>query len=240
MAWQEYRGDLPHQLVGLGDTPQLAEGAWWVRQGLGSDGSRVLVYPTVRVGMGDLADPSLQSAAGALMDDLNSNGCQAGFDPVVKTFQQAFVDAGGSLPPDTGGGSGIDGLYGANTQAALQATLNAGPNQPPQAAPAGCVPAGSGGSGGGGTVILPGGSTYTSTSTIMGLPAWAFWTLAAVVGGGAVLIAWSVLSKGGKAHSVHHVAKHHAHHARQLRASESRRKRRGRKGRKSRRHSRRR
>jgi hypothetical protein len=121
----------------------------------------------VPAGMGALSDDAVQSAAGDLMTELQSSGCTAGFSQSVQTFQSAYVTAGGNLPNDSGGASGIDGLYGAHTQAALQAVLDAGPNQPGQQAPAGCIPA----SGGGGgnvvtpTVVVPGTVPSTSTTT---------------------------------------------------------------------------
>jgi hypothetical protein len=229
MEWQVFSGELPKQLVGLGGTPTLFKSAWWVRQEISPGADRVMVLPLnvgvggmpYQVGMGDLTDDAVQSAAGTLLNYLQSVGCKPGFDPTVRDFQAAYVAAGGNLPNDSNGSSGIDGLYGNNTAAALQAVLDAGPNQPPQTAPAGCVGVAPGA---GPVVVVPGGSTVTNTSTtIMGLPAWAFWTLAAVVGGGAVLVAWSVLSKGGKGHRA---ARHLAHHARHLHAHETRRRRR--------------
>jgi hypothetical protein len=119
---------------------------------------------TALAGLGALSDPGVQSAAGDLMNALTSAGCTNGFDPTVQAFQNAYIEAGGNLPNDSDGSSGADGLYGANTQAALQAVLNAGVNQPPQGAPAGCVAPANGG-GGGGTVptVIP---TQTVTGTV--------------------------------------------------------------------------
>jgi hypothetical protein len=114
-----------------------------------------------------LTDPNLQNAAIALLDTLQSNGCPPGFDSDVQGFQQAYVNAGGSLPNDSGGRSGIDGLYGNNTSAALQATINANSGNAALAgftAPPGCV----GAAPSGGTtpvVVVPGGSTNTTTTT---------------------------------------------------------------------------
>ena len=88
-----------------------------------------------------LTDAALTSAATALNDDLTSNGCQAVSNSNVQAFQQAYVNAGGNLPNNNDGSSGIDGLYGANTSAALQATINANPGTTlgSYTAPAGCV-----------------------------------------------------------------------------------------------------
>jgi hypothetical protein len=111
-------------------------------------------------GLGALTDDAVQSAAGSLMTELQSSGCKPGYSATVQAFQNAFIAAGGNLPNDSDGSSGADGLYGNNTQAALQSVLNAGPNQPPQQAPAGCVgPA----SGGGGTVVPIPEQTITGT-----------------------------------------------------------------------------
>ena len=234
MEWQVFSGQLPQALAGLGGTPTLFKSAWWVRQEISPGADRVMVLPLqpnvgvgampYQIGMGDLTDANVQGAAGTLLNYLQSTGCQAGFDPTVRDFQAAYVAAGGNLPNDSNGSSGVDGLYGNNTAAALQAVLDAGPNQPPQTAPAGCVGVAPGT---GPVIVVPGTAPVvnnSSSTTIMGLPSWAFWTLAAVVGGGAVLVAWSVLSKGGKGHarSIHHARHMHAHHA-----HESRRKPRG-------------
>jgi hypothetical protein len=96
-----------------------------------------------------LTDTQLQNDAVALLDSLQSNGCQAGaVDPSVQTFQQSYVNSGGTLPNDSNGSSGVDGLYGANTQNALQNVINANGSNSALAnmsAPAGCNAAGSGG-----------------------------------------------------------------------------------------------
>lgn len=160
----------------------------------------MIMMTTARIGFGDLSGAAVQAAAGTLLSELQSSGCQQGTDPNVQAFQQAYVDAGGNLPSDSNGSSGIDGLYGANTAAALQAVLNAGPNQPPQAAPAGCVAAASGGTGGGG------GSTTLSTgqsASATGLPTWGWWAIGAAAVVGAGLIYESVkhhpmASRGGR------------------------------------------
>ena len=89
-----------------------------------------------------LTDASVVSAAAALNDDLSSNGCQAVSNSNVSTFQSAYNAAGGS--PQLA----VDGLYGANTSGALQATFAANPGATigSYTAPAGCVTQGGGGS----------------------------------------------------------------------------------------------
>jgi hypothetical protein len=146
------------------------------------------VLPT-RVGFGDLTDSTLQSDAVVLLATLKDNGCPPNADADVQAFQSAYISAGGSLPNDSNGSSGVDGLYGANTAAALQAVINANPNNSSLAnetAPAGCVAAASGGSGGGGGSTTF--STGQSASTMSLLPAWGWWTLglAGLVGLGLV------------------------------------------------------
>lgn len=144
-----------------------------------------------------LTDSNLQNAAIALLDNLQSNGCPPGFDSDVQTFQQAYVNAGGALPNDSGGRSGIDGLYGNNTSSALQATINANSGSAALAgftAPPGCVgvaPSGGGGGGGGATSNT---STTTTTSTasfVSAIPG-GWWTVAAVAAVGAALVYESV------------------------------------------------
>jgi len=93
-------------------------------------------------------DTSLQNAAIALFDDLSSNGCQQVASASVSTFQSAYnASAGGSLA--------VDGLYGAQSSAALQAVMNGNSSNSAlanQTAPAGCVAQGGGGGGGGGNI----------------------------------------------------------------------------------------
>lgn len=213
--WVPYTGMLPAVLTGLGAAPTQFAGNWWARI---EDGSIMRYQPTgvgaiarfgrgISIGMGALSDDAVQAAAGALMTELSSSGCQQGYDATVAAFQTAFVAAGGTLPNDSNGGSGVDGLYGANTQAALQAVMNAGPNQPPQQAPAGCVSAAAGG----GTSQSAADITNNNSDSWFGLPSWMVWVLggAVVLGGG--LIAWSLMSKPGSKHLRAHAHKHHAH-----------------------------
>jgi hypothetical protein len=146
------------------------------------------VLPT-RIGFGDLTDSTLQSDAVVLLATLKDNGCPQNADADVQAFQSTYVNAGGSLPNDSNGSSGVDGLYGANTAAALQAVINANPSNSSLAnetAPAGCVAAASGGSGGGGGSTTF--STGQSASTMSLLPTWGWWTLglAGLVGLGLV------------------------------------------------------
>jgi len=109
-----------------------------------------------------LTDPNLQSNAVALLFMLHSSGCSPGFDADVQTFQQSYVAAGGVLPASTSAANGVDGLYGANTQAALQAVIDANPNNTDlsgETAPGGCVPPAGGG--GGGNIVPPAAPTTT-------------------------------------------------------------------------------
>lgn len=102
-------------------------------------------------GLGAVTDGGVQSAAYALLQLLNSSGCRQADTPEVRAFQGAWNASGGTA-------LAVDGLYGAKTQAALQQALDAGVQQPPQAAPGGCVAAG--------------GSTPTNTlpATVTGAP----------------------------------------------------------------------
>jgi LPXTG-motif cell wall-anchored protein len=156
----------------------------------------------VPAGMGALSDDAAQSAAGNLMTELQSAGCQPGFSQAVQDFQSAYVSAGGQLPNDSNGASGIDGLYGANTQAALQAVLDAGPNQPGQTAPVGCV--GTGG-GGGGTIAptqIPS-QTITGTVPSTGMSHNAKMALIAAGLVGAGIIGYAIYRKQKKVRVVH-------------------------------------
>ena len=100
-----------------------------------------------------ITDSGVQSAATALLEDLQSAGCTAGFDQ----FQNAWNAANAGQPLVLANGTpGADGLYGANTQAAMQATLNASGTV--QQAPTGCVAAAQGSAKqteGGGAAVVP-------------------------------------------------------------------------------------
>jgi hypothetical protein len=97
--WQEYRGDTPPALAGLGATPVHHDGAWWVRQP-----NRTLVYPTGTgkafvwpgvAGHDPRATPDAQKWA------------LAGHDPHATPHDQKWALAGGrdvdSLSHDVGG-----------------------------------------------------------------------------------------------------------------------------------------
>ena len=130
-----------------------------------------------------LTDTQLQNDAIALLTSLKSNGCQQSADADVSTFQTSYNNAGqGPLV--------VDGLYGANTNAALQNVINANPNNSSladESAPAGCV--GAGGSSGPGT-YQPG--VVLSTSGPNYLP----YIVGAVVVAGA-LAAYTYSKHGG-------------------------------------------
>jgi hypothetical protein len=104
-----------------------------------------------------ITDIGVQSAAVALLEDLHSSGCTDGFDQYVADFQNAWNQANAGQPLVLSNGTpGADGLYGANTQAALQATLNASGTI--QQAPTGCVaalPGSANQTSGGGAAVVP-------------------------------------------------------------------------------------
>ena len=155
-----------------------------------------------------ITDIGVQSAATALLEDLQSAGCVQGYDQYVADFQNAWNSANAGQPLVLSNGTpGADGLYGANTQAALQATLNASGTV--QQAPTGCVAAVPGSAnqtqGGGAAVVpvapmppapappLPAPSpTPSGTTTATTAPAsnWILWVVgaAAVAGVGAAYV----------------------------------------------------
>jgi hypothetical protein len=110
-----------------------------------------------------LNDHNLQNAALALYDDLRSNGCQAVATASVSSFQSAYNAAGNS--PHLA----VDGLYGKNSSAALQAVMTAATNNSAldgQQAPAGCVTQGGNGGGSLPPIIVPGSVPSTSGSAL--------------------------------------------------------------------------
>jgi len=89
-----------------------------------------------------ITDTQLQNDAIALLTDLKSNGCQQSADADVSTFQQSYNNSMGA------GSLVVDGLYGANSENALQNVINnngSNSSLADESAPAGCVAAGSGG-----------------------------------------------------------------------------------------------
>jgi hypothetical protein len=154
-------------------------------------------------GFGAITDAALQSAAVALLSDLQSSGCVNGYDQAVADFQSAWNTANAGSPLVLSNGTpGADGLYGANTQAALQATLNAVGIS--QQAPTGCVAAMPGSAnqtqGGGSAVVppapapppapLPPSPVVSNTTTTTGGSNWILWVVgaAAVAGVGAAIM----------------------------------------------------
>jgi hypothetical protein len=142
-------------------------------------------------GFGAITDTGLQSAATALLSDLNSSGCTNGFDQAVADFQNAWNAANAGQPLVLSNGTpGADGLYGANTQSALQATLNASGTV--QQAPTGCVAAAPGSANatqGGGAAVVPvtpptPGPVTPGTTTTVTQPTnsnWILWVVGAAV-----------------------------------------------------------
>jgi hypothetical protein len=135
-----------------------------------------------RTGLGGITDAPLQAAAQALLTDLQSSGCTQGVDDVVAAFQNAWNAANAGSPLVLSDGStGADGLYGANTQSALQATLNASGQSPVPQAPTGCVAADAGSANatqGGGAATAPTTHTTTATTTPSGSN-WILWGVGA-------------------------------------------------------------
>lgn len=92
--------------------------------------------PYRRLGASVSLTPDLQSAATALVTALATSCPTTAFDD-CSTFQQAYVNGGGSWVDVGVSGTAPDGLYGPNTQAALQTVLTAMGNTTP--APQACV-----------------------------------------------------------------------------------------------------
>ena len=138
------------------------------------------VRTTRRPGLGGITDAPLQAAAKALLDELHSSGCSKDVDPTVASFQDAWNTANAGSPIVLKNGHpGADGYYGANTQAALQATLNASGLVPVPQAPTGCVAADAGSANatqGGGAATEPTSNTTVTKPTSSN---WVLW----VVGG---------------------------------------------------------
>jgi hypothetical protein len=106
--------------TGLGETPVSVGSTWWVKRG-------DITYG-FGAGFGDLA--TAEAAAGVLMTKFSSAPPSRAVVGEVSAFQSAYNGSG--LP----GSLTVDGQYGPNTQAALQAVLNQSVvDGPPQAAP---------------------------------------------------------------------------------------------------------
>lgn len=159
-----------------------------------------------RVGLG--ADPAMdntvQAAAGALLQGLQNGTITARINPIVRAFQQAWLNAGGALAPTITSSTGADGMYGKATEAVLQSVLDSvyGPGQ---AAVPGFtqaqLTAANGGGGGSASGGSGGGTTTTSTSnTTEGLASWVPWALGAAflaVGGVGTAVLYKKQHKGG-------------------------------------------
>lgn len=144
-----------------------------------SDGS-VLQLPTLTV-------TPLDSAAQALLSDLQANGCQQSRQQDVIDFQTQW-NAAGSQPQL----AAIDGLYGNDTAAALQAWVSndaASQANGVTTAPAGCVAAAPSGASSSGTTFAPGQSSGGASSALatvqadlLGVAPWWVWALAGAAG----------------------------------------------------------
>jgi len=132
-------------------------------------------------------DTALDVAAGALLQRLQTGGCTQNSFPECSAFQAAWNAAGGQAPLT------VDGEYGTLTAASLQAALNVGPNQPPQAAPASCF--------GASTTPLP--PTSTPVTVVASQPSSKNWT-PWIIGG-------AVVAGGGILYGLHRYKKKHGH-----------------------------
>jgi len=110
-------------------------------------------------------------------------------DPTVLAFQQAYVDAGNTLPASAHASNGVDGLYGPNTAKALAATL--GSNVPAPNIPGG---------GGGGPSPAPPVTPPSPAPSPSGGWAWWQWLLLALGVGGAGALGVRAFSKHQEEH----------------------------------------
>lgn len=137
----------------------------------------------------------LVETASSLLGYFQQNGVKQGYIQQAYTFQQAWNATGAS--PLT-----LDGKYGKDTQAALQAVMTAYGNggQAPQSAYSNVVPAPVPAPpavpGGGGAVVpVPGGGG----GLLAGVPTWALWAIGLATAGGVALVGASAWKKhGGK------------------------------------------
>lgn len=169
--WEEIGfGQVPSTIVkaGLGHDPMTDGLSWYCKSG--DRFFRTGLGLARRTGLGDLTDSGLEGYAQQIV----SSPPGASTNTTVNLFQQSYNAQGGS--PQLV----VDGLYGPNTQAAVQAVLNA--NNDNQTAPPAAVSAGGGGGGGGGSTTLP-------TQTVVGSAApnttgMLIWGAVGGVGGG--------------------------------------------------------
>jgi hypothetical protein len=162
----------------------------FLRRGAGADSS-VLQIPTTTI-YGSDVDAKLQ----AMVSDLTTNGCQQTDTPSVRAFQVAF---NAQSTPNGGTTLVVDGLYGANTQAAAS-SVNTN-DQLSLTIPDGCV---------GKATFLPDYSTSSSNvSVTTASPYTPYIVAGAVVATGLASYAiWHHHTHGGRRRAMVH---HHGH-----------------------------
>jgi hypothetical protein len=148
LEWKEHNGPLPREMMGLGAAPRFhAPTKTWLARRNGDN--RVMRY-----GFGDPAVGTV-TAGNSLLTYLSANSDQSSCtsNSIVSQFQTAY-----NADPNATQQLTVDGLYGANTQAALQAVF-------PTAWPTGLAVILCGTAPSGGTApALTGGSTATPTA----------------------------------------------------------------------------
>lgn len=198
---------------------------------------RLVLTPARTLGryrrVGDAA-ADLNTTGQALLTGLRASGCSTSPQVNVSAFQAAY----NALPPITNasGSSGIvtsltvDGKYGPQTQAGLQAWADS--QNLNTTVPANCFPAGSSSSGGSTTTpttnnatVLPQPIFASLMTSWMGAPAW-LWVL-----GGAVMVGVFYETRGRKSPAMTMMARPKRRGRRVRRGRRSRRLRRGRRGR---------
>jgi len=192
--WVAYRQPLPRSLqeIGLGREPVFsqADNAWYARQG----------NQVFRYGLGAPVDDAAQA--------MLSYQCAPGASGIVRNFQAAYNSANNASLT-------IDGLYGQQTQQALQATLDqAGAGVAPPA----CYdasgnyigPGGSSGSSGGGDTSSAGGGDTSSSSMSSFFTTYPY-AKPILIGTAAIatgFIGYKLLSKHKRGRLLHHRRRH--------------------------------
>lgn len=164
--------------------------------------------------VGTLTVTPLDSAAQALLSDLNSSGCQQTAQTDVSDFQAQW-NAAGSSPQLS-----VDGLYGNDTAAALQSWVSqdqASQNTGVTTAPAGCVASAPSSNSSSGASFTPGQSTSGVSSALASVEAdlavvpWWLWA------GGAALAAYGIWEAEKHKKKSRRLGRHHARHLRRHR-----------------------
>jgi|SRR5579871_623722 len=186
---------LPAARVGIGAQAPLP----MMRQGFGAD----LNIPTVNISS---FSSTVDSALQAMVSDLASNGCQASDTPSVRAFQSAYNDF---VTANGGTALTVDGLYGANTEAAansVNTTDQLGLN-----VPAGCVAAASSSDSSSGGSSSPAGTSSQVVNVSTGSSPYVPYLVAGAVAvtavGGYALWHHHQMTHGGAHRAVRHVAR---------------------------------